>query len=77
MPKGYTQAEAKALVNQSFETRFPFSSIPMRTRGRVIAAIDNGDHWNVMIEWRLPGRPQQRQWFTKFEIENYMALTEP
>ena len=71
MNNGFTQTEAQALVGELFETHAPFYGVPRRTRGSVIEAYDAGDHWNVMIEWHLPGKPVQG-WFTKFELQNYM-----
>jgi len=76
MKEGYTEAEAQELVNHSFETHAPFAGVPRRTQGRVIEAIDGGDHWNVLIEWNLAGKPIQ-QWFTKFEMKNYMRPVQP
>ncbi len=74
--EGFTEIEAQNLVEQSFETTAPFARVPQRTRGRVIEAIDLGDHWNVLIEWNLAGRPIQ-QWFGKSDMKNYMRQVSP
>lgn len=76
MSKGFTEDEAKKLVGQSFETRAPFSGVPMRTRGLVIQAFNSDDHWNVMIEWKLPGTRFQA-WYSKFELQAYMQWVQP
>jgi hypothetical protein len=69
--EGFTKAEAHDLIDRSFETHSPLPGVPQRTKGQVIEAIDADDHWNVMIEWNLAGKPVH-QWFTKFEMQNYM-----
>ncbi|MGB8644658.1 MAG: hypothetical protein WCF84_05440 [Anaerolineae bacterium] len=74
--RGYTQREAEALVNQSFETQGSLSHVPRHTRGRVIAALDAGDHWNLLIEWALPHLPAQR-WYDKFDVQHSMRAVEP
>ncbi len=71
MKKGYTQPEAEALLDQVFETETTLLGIPRRTRGRVIATIDAGDHWNVLIEWELPHLNAQ-SWYDKFDVQNSM-----
>jgi len=76
MNKGFTEKEAKRLMGQSFEARAPFSGIPMRTRGVVTEAFNSEDHWNVMIEWVLPGTPV-RGWYSKQELSSYMNLVQP
>lgn len=76
MSKGFTEKEAKKLVGQSFETRAPFSGVPLRTRGLVTEALNSEDHWNVMIEWVLPGKPF-KAWYSKFELQAYMNLVQP
>ncbi len=76
MSKGFTEKEAKKLIGQSFETRAPFSGIPMRTRGVVTEAFNSEDHWNVTIEWVRPGTPV-RGWYSKHELTNYMDLVKP
>ncbi len=71
MSKGYTQHEAEALLDQVFETRTTLDKVPRRTRGRVIATIDAGDHWNVLIEWELPHLNAQ-SWYDKFDVQSSM-----
>ena len=75
MLKGYTEKEAKKLVGQSFETTAPLSGVPMRAHGLVIEAIDCDDHWNVMIEWLVPGKPF-KEWYNKHDMRNYMRPLE-
>ena len=41
------------------------------TRGTVTQALPSDDHWNLMIEWSLPGTPH-RAWYNKHELETYM-----
>lgn len=74
--QGYTRREAEALVNQVFETRTFLSSVPPRTRGHVIEAIDAGDHWNVMIEWHVAGKPSMT-WYDKFDVQHAMRPINP
>lgn len=76
MSKGFTEKEAKKLIGQSFETRAPFSGVPMRTRGRVTEALNSEDHWNVMIEWVLAGKPV-KGWYGKHELQAYMNPVQP
>ena len=76
MVKGFTEKEAKKLIGQSFETRAPFSGVPTRTRGLVTEAIHSQDHWNVIIEWVLPGKPV-KGWYSKHELQSYMSLVPP
>lgn len=76
MTKGFTEKEAKKLIGQSFETRAPFSGVPMRTRGLVIGVLNSEDHWNVMIEWVLPGTPF-KAWYSKHELLAYMNRVQP
>ncbi len=71
MKQGYTQKEAEALVNQLFETQTLLTRVPRRTRGRVVEVVDAGDHWNVLIEWELPGTPAFG-WYDKFDVQNSM-----
>jgi hypothetical protein len=73
MRNGFTEKEAKKLVGQSFVTHAPFSGIPLRTRGVVTEALNSQDHWNVMIDWVLPGTPH-RGWYNKHELQAYMRL---
>jgi hypothetical protein len=74
--KGFTEKEAKRLIGKSFVTHAPFSGIPMRTRGMVTEAFNSEDHWNVTIEWVLPGTPV-KGWYTKHELQTYMNLVPP
>ncbi len=76
MKQGYTQIEAEALVNQLLETRGTISGVPRRTRGRVIEALDAGDHWNVLIEWELP-HIATRVWYDKFDVQHSMRPLQP
>jgi hypothetical protein len=69
--RGFTQSEAQGLIGRSFEASVPFSGVRQGSRGLVTEALDADDHWNVLIEWNLPGRPSQG-WFTKFELQHYM-----
>lgn len=71
MKRGYTQAEAEAMVDRLVETHAVLTRVPKRTRGRVVEAIDAGDHWNVLIEWELPGKPV-KGWYDKFDVQNSM-----
>jgi hypothetical protein len=73
MKQGYTQIEAEALVNQSFETLGALGSVPRETRGRVIEALNAGDHWNLMIEWDLPHISAQ-VWYDKYDVQRSMRL---
>jgi hypothetical protein len=75
MAKGFTEKEAKKLIGRSFETHAPFAGIPMRARGRVTEAFDTDDHWNVMIEWFLPGKPI-KSWYNKTDLQMYMHPVE-
>ena len=76
MKQGYTQIEAEALVNQLLETRGTISGVPRHTRGRVIEALDAGDHWNVLIEWELP-HIATRVWYDKFDVQHSMHPLQP
>jgi hypothetical protein len=71
MKHGYTRTEAEALRGQVFETRSSLGRVPPRTRGRVIEALDAGDHWNVLMEWELPPLPL-RMWYDKFDVQGSM-----
>ena len=71
MKYGFTQFEADTLVGQLFETRVTLGSVPRRTRGRVIEALDASDHWNVLIEWELPHLSPQI-WYDKFDVQRSM-----
>jgi hypothetical protein len=71
MSRGYTRTEAEALVGQVFETRSILGRVPLRTRGRVIEALDAGDHWNVLMEWALPHVPT-RMWYDRFDVQGSM-----
>lgn len=73
--QGYTRNEAEALVDRSFETRAKLTYVPMRTRGRVIEAIDLGDHWDVLIEWDQP-RLHTQVGYDKSDVQNAMRLVE-
>lgn len=75
MTQGFTQREAEALVDQVFETLTFLSGVPKRTRGRVIEAIDAGDHWNLLIEWQVAGKPS-KTWYDKFDVLNAMQRIE-
>lgn len=76
MRKGFTEKEAKKLIGQSFQTHAPFFGIPLRARGVVTEALNSEDHWNVMIEWVLPGTPV-RGWYSKDEMQTYMHSVPP
>ncbi len=71
MKRGYTRTEAEALIGQLFETRATLMRVPKRTRGRVIQALDVGDHWNVLIEWELPHLSTQ-VWYDRFDVRHSM-----
>jgi hypothetical protein len=71
MKHGYTQTEAEALINQLFETRESLGCVPRQMRGRVIKALDAGDHWNVLIEWELPHLSAQ-VWYDKYDVQHSM-----
>lgn len=75
MKKGFTEKEAKKLIGKAFQTHAPFSGVPMRTRGLVIGVLNSEDHWNVMIEWILPGTPF-KAWYSKHELATYMNSIE-
>jgi hypothetical protein len=69
--QGYTRTEAEALVDHLFETQAQLTYVPTRTRGRVIEAIDVGDHWDVLIEWdQLHMHTQVR--YDKFDVQSAM-----
>jgi len=76
MRAGFTEREARKLIGQSLETRAPFVGIPMRTRGVVTEVVNSDDHWNVMIEWVLPGTGRQG-WYNKLELTSYMRVVPP
>ncbi len=76
MERGYTQMEAEALVNQFFETEETLGPVPRHTRGRVVAALDVGDHWNVLIEWEHPHLTAQT-WYDKFDVQRSMREIHP
>lgn len=71
MNQGYTRKEAEGLVNQLFETEVMLGQVPRYSRGRVVAALDVGDHWNVQIEWELPHWTVQH-WYDKFDVQRSM-----
>lgn len=71
MKRGYTRSEAQRLVNRRFETRASLARVPKRTRGRVVEVIDAGDHWNVLIEWDLPGIINHG-WYDRYDVQNSM-----
>ncbi len=71
MNRGYTRAEAEALVDRQYETRATLMGVPKRTRGRVIQALDAGDHWNVLIEWEMP-RVSTQAWYDRFDVQHSM-----
>jgi|GEM_PF-6207352 hypothetical protein len=75
MAKGFTEKEAKNLIGCAFETHEPLSGIPVRARGRVTEVLDADDHWNVVIEWFLPGKPI-KSWYNKFDMQSSMHLVE-
>jgi hypothetical protein len=74
--QGYTRNEAEALVGQLFETHVLLAYVPTRTRGRVIEAIDLGNHWDVLIEWDQP-RIHTQVGYDKFAVQNAMRLIQP
>ncbi len=76
MKQGYTRTEAEALVDQLFETHALLTYVPTRTRGRVIEAIDLGDHWDVLIEWDQP-RIHTQVGYNKFDVQNAMRPFKP
>ncbi len=75
MAKGFTEKEAKSLIGKSFETHAPLSGVPLRARGMVVEALDNEDHWNVVIEWNMPGRPF-KSWYNKSDLQSAMHLVQ-
>jgi hypothetical protein len=74
--RGYTEKEAKKLIGKSFITRAPFSGVPMRTTGLVTQAINSLDHWNILIEWVLPGTGT-KGWYGREEVQSYMNPVVP
>lgn len=76
MKPGYTHSEAEQLVNRRFETQSSLPRVPKRTRGRVIEVIDAGDHWNVVIEWELPGIVNHG-WYDRYDVQHSMRPIEP
>lgn len=70
MSRGYSRAEAEALIDQVFETRSILGRVPRNTRGRVIEALDAGDHWNILMEWELA--ISTRIWYDKFDVQDSM-----
>jgi hypothetical protein len=76
MKRNFTEKEARKLIGQSFVTRAPFAGVPLRSRGLVIDVLNSDDHWNVVIEWALPGAPC-RAWYDKQELQNYMQWVAP
>ncbi len=76
MGQGFTKKQAEALVNQSVESHGFLGTVPRGSRGRVIEAIDVGDHWNVLIEWTsLRFAPQI--WYDKFDVTSAMHSLQP
>ncbi len=71
MKHGFMQSEAESLVGEVFETTRFLCAVPRGSRGRVIEALDRGDHWNVLIEWERPHLPV-RAWYDKFDVQNSM-----
>jgi hypothetical protein len=70
---GYTQIEAQALVRHVVEAQQSLGRVSRHTRGRVIAALDAGDHWNVLIEWDLPHWPEQ-QWYDRHDVQQSIKI---
>jgi hypothetical protein len=79
----FTQAEAESKMGQPIESLIPFSGVPQGTTGKVVAADDAGDGWDVAIEWDLPPRPfgtrmrPLRDWFVKSEYDKYLREIQP
>ncbi len=71
MGQGFTKKQAQALVNQQVESHGFLGTVPRGTRGRVIEALDVGDHWNVLIEWTSL-RFAPRIWYDKFDVTSAM-----
>ncbi len=71
MKRGYTRTEAEALVGRQYETNATLMRVPNGTRGRVIQALDVGDHWNVLIEWETP-RLSTQVWYDRFDVRHSM-----
>jgi len=69
MTKGFTEKEAKAMIGKSFETHAHLTGVPLRARGQVVEALDSTDHWNVVIEWNMPGRPF-KSWYNKADFQS-------
>ncbi len=76
----YTQAEARRLVGQVFESQVEFSRVPKGTRGKVVEIDQMGDGWDLVIEWGLPIRMPSGQglhdWFSREEMERFMQRVE-
>lgn len=73
MKQGLTKTEAEAMVNGIVETKGTLGNIPRHTRGRIIEALNAGDHWNVLVEWDLPHISAQ-VWYDKYDVQNSMHL---
>ncbi len=71
MNLGYSRRDADSLIGKRFETTELLTRVPRHTRGRVVEAIDAGDHWNLLIEWELHG-VRQTGWYNKTEVQSYM-----
>jgi hypothetical protein len=74
----YAARAARALIGKPFESLIEFSGVPQGTRGKVVGAGDVGlGHWDVVIEWDLPGHTKPngqglRDWFAQDEMARFM-----
>ena len=67
----FTKHDADAMIGRGVRSLANISCVPAGTRGRVVAAEEAGDGYDVSVEWESGHLP--RDWFSQDQFEQYLV----
>jgi hypothetical protein len=67
----FTKQDAEAMLGRGVRSLADISCVPAGTRGRVVAAQEAGDGYDVSVEWE--SGHLARDWFSQDQFEQYLV----
>jgi len=67
----FTKQDAEAMVGRGVRSLVDISCVPAGTRGRVVAAEEVGNGYDVSVEWE--SGHLRTDWFSQDQFEQYLV----
>jgi hypothetical protein len=67
----FTKQDAEAMVGRAVRSLVDISCVPAGTRGRVVAAEEAGNGYDLSVEWESSHLPTD--WFSQDQFERYLV----